>query len=223
MDDIVDDVLGPIAVNGVDRRIPSSPEHCVRASPRALPARSPHADGPGGRPRPAAEHGDGHLPSGKADLRRRRHRHRRPLGQPVPAGGSRRQDAATRCRRSATRSTTPSRSPTPLGRQPGSVKTLSTTSWVTWRWHAACQPAHAGARGLGTFNVTRTIPAGAQRPARQHGDGAPTPRPASPTSLTASDGHSVNLFQPSITIDKTGDTLSKVGDPVNYTITVTNT
>ncbi|MFP5331358.1 MAG: hypothetical protein ACLGHX_03200, partial [Acidimicrobiia bacterium] len=53
--------------------------------------------------------------------------------------------------------------------------------------------------------------------------------------LTASDGHSVNLFQPSITLDKTGDDYSKlyvpdqdvpgtvVGDPVDYTITLTNT
>src|SRR3990172_9811805 len=31
------------------------------------------------------------------------------------------------------------------------------------------------------------------------------------------------MAAPSIDIDKTGDTLSKVGDPVNYTITVTNT
>src|SRR5512134_1853416 len=42
-------------------------------------------------------------------------------------------------------------------------------------------------------------------------------------TLTASDGHSVDLFQPSITLDKTGDTLSKVGDSVNYTITLNNT
>ena len=42
-------------------------------------------------------------------------------------------------------------------------------------------------------------------------------------ALTASDGHSVNLFQPSVAIVKTGDELSKVGDAVNYTITVTNT
>jgi uncharacterized repeat protein (TIGR01451 family) len=38
-----------------------------------------------------------------------------------------------------------------------------------------------------------------------------------------SDDHSVDLFQPSVAIDKTGDELSKVGDDVNYTITVTNT
>jgi len=44
-----------------------------------------------------------------------------------------------------------------------------------------------------------------------------------PNQLPASDGHSVNLFQPSVTLDKTGDLLSKVGDPVDYTITVNNT
>jgi hypothetical protein len=41
--------------------------------------------------------------------------------------------------------------------------------------------------------------------------------------LPDSDDHSVNLFQPSITFDKTGDTLSKVGDSVDYTITLENT
>ncbi len=41
--------------------------------------------------------------------------------------------------------------------------------------------------------------------------------------LEASDDHSVNLFQPSVTIDKTGDDLGKIGDPVDYTITVENT
>lgn len=44
-----------------------------------------------------------------------------------------------------------------------------------------------------------------------------------PNDVSSSDGHSVNLFQPSVSIDKTGDTLSKVGDSVDYTITVTNT
>lgn len=44
-----------------------------------------------------------------------------------------------------------------------------------------------------------------------------------PNVLTDEDSHSVNLFQPSVTIDKTGDELSKVGDDVDYTITVTNT
>ena len=37
--------------------------------------------------------------------------------------------------------------------------------------------------------------------------------------LEDSDDHSVNLFQPSLSIDKTGDDLSKVGDIVNNTIT----
>jgi len=63
------------------------------------------------------------------------------------------------------------------------------------------------------------------------GDPDPLPNTASvscspagfPNVLQANDGHSVELFQPSITIDKTGDTLSKVGDDVDYTITVTNT
>jgi uncharacterized repeat protein (TIGR01451 family) len=41
--------------------------------------------------------------------------------------------------------------------------------------------------------------------------------------ITDDDDHSVNLFQPSVSIDKSGDALSKVGDPVDYTITVTNT
>ena len=65
--------------------------------------------------------------------------------------------------------------------------------------------------------------AGRSRPAGQHGhgdvlaDGLPehTDRQRRPQRC--------NLFQPSVTIDKTGDTLSKVGDVVNYTITVDNT
>jgi hypothetical protein len=44
-----------------------------------------------------------------------------------------------------------------------------------------------------------------------------------PNKVNASDNHSTNLFQPSVTIAKTGDELSKIGDPVDYTITVTNT
>jgi hypothetical protein len=43
-----------------------------------------------------------------------------------------------------------------------------------------------------------------------------------PNVLTASDSHSVNLFQPAVAVDKTGDTLSKIGDPVDYTITLSN-
>ncbi len=44
-----------------------------------------------------------------------------------------------------------------------------------------------------------------------------------PNLLEASDDHSINLFQPSIEIEKTADPLSKVGDSVDYTITVRNT
>ncbi len=40
--------------------------------------------------------------------------------------------------------------------------------------------------------------------------------------VSSSDDHSVNLFQPAVAAAKTGDTLSKVGDPVDYTITLSN-
>ncbi|WP_461516285.1 hypothetical protein [Porticoccus sp.] len=43
-----------------------------------------------------------------------------------------------------------------------------------------------------------------------------------PNILEASDGHSTELFQADIDADKTGDTLSKVGDSVDYTITLSN-
>src|SRR3990172_13024755 len=43
-----------------------------------------------------------------------------------------------------------------------------------------------------------------------------------PNILTATDDHSTDLFQPAIAVVKTGDTLSKVGDDVNYTITLSN-
>lgn len=42
-------------------------------------------------------------------------------------------------------------------------------------------------------------------------------------AVTATDSHSVNLFQPSITFGKTGDPLSKIGDSTAYTLTLTNT
>jgi Domain of unknown function DUF11 len=44
-----------------------------------------------------------------------------------------------------------------------------------------------------------------------------------PNNITASDMHSVNLFQPSVSITKNGDELSKVGDNVTYHIEITNT
>jgi uncharacterized repeat protein (TIGR01451 family) len=43
-----------------------------------------------------------------------------------------------------------------------------------------------------------------------------------PNVLTKSDSESVNLFQPAVAVDKTGDTLSKIGDEVNYTFTLSN-
>ncbi|MEN8170815.1 MAG: hypothetical protein ABFS08_11390 [Pseudomonadota bacterium] len=44
-----------------------------------------------------------------------------------------------------------------------------------------------------------------------------------PNVLTAEAIHEVNLFQPAITLTKSGDTLSKIGDAVDYTITLNNT
>jgi uncharacterized repeat protein (TIGR01451 family) len=44
-----------------------------------------------------------------------------------------------------------------------------------------------------------------------------------PNNITASDSHSVNLFQPRVEITKNGDGLSKIGDQVTYHIKVTNT
>lgn len=42
------------------------------------------------------------------------------------------------------------------------------------------------------------------------------------SDVSATDDHEVNLFQPAIDLDKTGDTLSKIGDSVDYTITLSN-
>lgn len=44
-----------------------------------------------------------------------------------------------------------------------------------------------------------------------------------PNDIVARDAHSVNLFQPSVSIVKRGDTLSKIGDEVTYSFVVTNT
>jgi len=74
-----------------------------------------------------------------------------------------------------------------------------------------------------TINVTRTV---------QEGDDDPLPNTVTVVydsrsdllgdEVTREDSHSVNLFQPAIAVDKTGDTLSKVGDDVNYTFTLSN-
>ena len=44
-----------------------------------------------------------------------------------------------------------------------------------------------------------------------------------PNDITDTDDHSVELFGPSVTIDKSGDTLGKIGDPAHYSFTITNT
>ena len=43
------------------------------------------------------------------------------------------------------------------------------------------------------------------------------------SEVTSSDSHSLNLFQPSIVVDKTGDESAEVGDTVTYTFEITNT
>ena len=43
------------------------------------------------------------------------------------------------------------------------------------------------------------------------------------SEVTADDSHSLNLFQPSIVVEKTGDEAAEVGDTVTYTFEITNT
>jgi uncharacterized repeat protein (TIGR01451 family) len=73
-----------------------------------------------------------------------------------------------------------------------------------------------------TINATRTVQPDDPDPLVNTATVRATPV-GSVNAVNASDTHSTNLFQPSISIDKTGDTLGKVGDPVGYTIKVTNT
>jgi uncharacterized repeat protein (TIGR01451 family) len=73
-----------------------------------------------------------------------------------------------------------------------------------------------------TFDVSRTVQAGDPDPLENTVTVHYHPAEF-PNDITDSDSHSVDLFQPSVTIDKTGDELSKVGDSVDYVITVTNT
>ena len=44
-----------------------------------------------------------------------------------------------------------------------------------------------------------------------------------PNDITDNDDATINLFQPGISVDKTCSPLSKIGDPVNCTVTATNT
>ena len=80
----------------------------------------------------------------------------------------------------------------------------------------------AGAPGYVISVVDFVIPAGAADPFVN--TASVTCSPAGfPNIYTDTASHSINLFQPSITFTKTGDTLSKIGDPVNYVITLNNT
>jgi hypothetical protein len=44
-----------------------------------------------------------------------------------------------------------------------------------------------------------------------------------PNDITASDDHSVDLFQPGVDVTKTGPAFTKAGDTNNYSVTITNT
>lgn len=72
-----------------------------------------------------------------------------------------------------------------------------------------------------SFTVNHTIPSGASDPYVNQVT-AVYQVAGFPNQLSRSDTHSVNLFQPAINIEKTGDTLSKAGDDVTYTFTLTN-
>ena len=73
-----------------------------------------------------------------------------------------------------------------------------------------------------SFSVTWTIPSGASDPYTNTVEVHYNPQ-GFPNDITDSDSHSVELFTPSITIDKECTNLSKVGDPVDCTVTITNT
>ena len=92
--------------------------------------------------------------------------------------------------------------------------------------------AQALAAGCGTlaggascsFSVDYTVPDGAADPLVNEVTVVYKSTPAlTGPAISDKDGHSVDLFQPSIKIDKTGDATSKAGDDVNYTIAVKNT
>jgi uncharacterized repeat protein (TIGR01451 family) len=73
-----------------------------------------------------------------------------------------------------------------------------------------------------TFTVNRIVQAGDPDPltntvtVHYHPDGFGD-------DITASDGHSINLFRPAVQVVKSGPTSAKVGDSVAYTFRVTNT
>ncbi|MEA3338272.1 MAG: hypothetical protein U9R25_20475, partial [Chloroflexota bacterium] len=72
-----------------------------------------------------------------------------------------------------------------------------------------------------SFQVTHTIPDDASDPYENEVT-AVYGVDEFPNQVTRTAQHSVNLFQPAIELTKTGDELSKIGDPVDYTITLDN-
>lgn len=88
----------------------------------------------------------------------------------------------------------------------------------------------AGCESLGpgddcTFDVDHTIPVGADDP---YVNEVTVEYNSSPfftgSALTATDDHSINLFQPGVDVSLTGTpTLSKAGHDITYTYTITNT
>jgi uncharacterized repeat protein (TIGR01451 family) len=73
-----------------------------------------------------------------------------------------------------------------------------------------------------TVVTSYTVPVGTPDPFTNTAEATCSPL-GFPNTYTATATHSVNLFQPGIAFDKTGDPLSKVGDSVDYTVTLTNT
>lgn len=83
-----------------------------------------------------------------------------------------------------------------------------------------CDPLSYGASC--SFAIQHTVQAGEPDPSHDSVDVHYHPQGFA-TDVSDSDVHSVNLFQPSITFDKTGDAQGKVGDDVDYTLTLNNT
>ena len=71
------------------------------------------------------------------------------------------------------------------------------------------------------FSVNYIIPAGSPDPLVNTVEVHYRPT-GFPNNIKDTDTHSVNLFQPAIAFDKTGDGLSKAGDVVNYRLTLNN-
>ncbi|MGH9042047.1 MAG: DUF7507 domain-containing protein [Acidimicrobiia bacterium] len=72
-----------------------------------------------------------------------------------------------------------------------------------------------------TFTATRTVLAG--DPDQLENAVTAVYEDTTETAFTASDSHTIDLFQPSISVSITGDELSKVGDQVAYQVQITNT